>query len=467
MAHLAHIIAAWYKQGRGSMLDIFDALGFRVVDIPLSHIFGKEKMGISGTNTSLLSDQPDFVKPAYGSRCFADIPSTIRYMLTGESQPDLDQDVLGKFNRQYDVVLFFFLDSFGWRFLQDQKAHPLVQRLMQNGKVSKGTSMFPSTTAAHVTAIHTGNHISQSGVYAWQYYEPQLDDIITPLLFSYAGTGRRDTLKPTEIDPQLLYPRDTLYHSLGLNGVLSYVLQHREYTPSTYSDIVFRGARTVPYITFREALVTLEHILKRDRKPLYSFLYFDKLDTVCHKHGPESPHVAAETEQMLTAMEQTFEALERSQQRNTLCIVAADHGQIRVQPKETLYLNQLSALADLPRMMKVNGRGDPIVPAGGPRSMFLHIEAEHMKEAQDLLTESLNGRVTVCTTEQMIREGYFGPNEPSQPFLDRVGDLVLLPHLNETVWWYVPHKYVIKYLGYHGGLAAEEMEIPLCFYEFD
>lgn len=414
-----------------------------------------------------LSSRTDFVKPAYGSHCFADFPATIRYLLTGEGTPDLASDVLGPLNRQYDSVLFFFLDSFGWRFLQDHADHPFVQRLMQGGQVSKGTSMFPSTTAAHVTTIHTGNHISQSGVYAWQYYEPQLDDIITPLLFSFAGTGRRDRLKPTGIDPQVLYPRDTLYQSLARSGVTSYVLQHREYTPSTYSDIVFRGARTVPYITFREALVTLEQILKKDRTPFYAFLYFDKLDTVCHKHGPESRHVAAEADQMLTAMEQLFDAMERAQQRNTLCIVTADHGQIRVQPKETLYLNQMTELVDLPKVMKRTRRGEPIVPAGGPRNMFLHIEDEHLAEAQELLAESLQGRVTVCTTEQMMSEGYFGPQAPSQTFLDRVGNVVLLPHQNETVWWHVPHKYVIKYLGYHGGLAPEEMEIPLCFYAFD
>jgi len=151
---------------------------------------------------------------------------------------------------------------------------------------------------------------------------------------------------------------------------------------------------------------------------------------------------------MLEAMEQTFAALERSQQQNTLCIVSADHGQIRVRPKETMYLNQLSALADLPKMMKQTKRGEPIVPAGGPRNMFLHIEDEHLAEAQAMLCESLARRVTVCTTEQMIHEGYFGP----------------LPH--EVVWWHKPHKYVIRYLGYHGGLAPEEMEIPICFYEF-
>jgi len=424
-------------------------------------------MNKTSLSATPLSERSDFVKPQYNSRCFSDFPKTIQYLLTGEGKPALDPEVLGKFDRQYDTVLFLFLDSFGWRFFQEhQESHPFLQRLLENGHVTKGTSQFPSTTAAHVTAIHTGERISDSGIYAWQYYEPKFDDIITPLLFSYAGTGRRDTLIKTGVDPQTIYPPETFYQALGKKGITSYVFQHREYTPSTYSDIVFRGARTVPYITFRESLVTLQHLLSKDRTPLYAFLYFDKFDTICHKHGPESPHVAAEAEQMLTALEQTFEKLEQSQKK-TLCIVSADHGQIRVQPKETLYLNQLSALADLPKMMQKNAAGALIVPAGGPRNMFLHIEDDHLTEAQQLLAETLAPRVTVCSTAQMIGEGFFGETKPSQTFLDRVGNLVLLPHTNETVWWYQANKYVIRYLGYHGGLAPEEMEIPICFYEFD
>ena len=67
-----------------------------------------------------------------------------------------------------------------------------------------------------------------------------LDTVIAPLLFSFAGTKDRDTLKATGIDRgACTRPRRSTRS--WPRGVTSYVFQHREYTPSTYSDIVYPG----------------------------------------------------------------------------------------------------------------------------------------------------------------------------------------------------------------------------------
>ena len=98
--------------------------------------------------------------------------------------------------------MLILLDGFGWRFFEKVvEAYPALRRFAAADGVAKLTAQFPSTTAAHITCLHTGLEVGQSGVYEWQYYEPQLDAIITPLLFSYAGTKERDQLKATGIDP--------------------------------------------------------------------------------------------------------------------------------------------------------------------------------------------------------------------------------------------------------------------------
>ena len=150
---------------------------------------------------------PDFIRPKYGERCFSDLPLLVHSLLTGQPEAISHLDSTNGLANQYDAVVFLFVDSFGWRFFERfADTHPFLQRFQQEGVVARWTSQFPSTTTAHVTAIHTGLPVSQSGMYEWTYYEPQLDALISPLLFSFAGTKYRDTLHDTGIDPALLYP---------------------------------------------------------------------------------------------------------------------------------------------------------------------------------------------------------------------------------------------------------------------
>ena len=128
-----------------------------------------------------------FVKPLYDSYCFSNIPQTIEFLLTGEGTSALPLDVFGSLPKKYDKVILFFVDAFGWRFFERYTdKYEFLKTMLSSGVVSKMTSQFPSTTAAHATCIHTGLNVGQSGVYEWQYYEPLVDDIIMPLLFSYA-----------------------------------------------------------------------------------------------------------------------------------------------------------------------------------------------------------------------------------------------------------------------------------------
>ncbi len=103
-------------------------------------------------------------------------------------------------------VVTLFVDAFGWRFFERFQDHPLLSRIAQAGSVTKLTSQFPSTTSAHVTTLYTGEAVGQHGVYEWFYYEPQVDAVIAPLLFSYAGDDGRETLVNAGVDGAAILP---------------------------------------------------------------------------------------------------------------------------------------------------------------------------------------------------------------------------------------------------------------------
>ena len=400
-----------------------------------------------------------FVKPLYDSYCFSQIPQTVRYLLGDEDNSGLPTNTLGHLVEKYDKVVLVFVDAFGWRFFEQRsETYPFLKRIMAEGVVSKLTAQFPSTTAAHVTAIHTGLPVGQSGIYEWFYYEPKLDAMIAPLLFSFAGDHERDTLKRTHIPATTLFPERTLYQDLRRRGVASFVFQDQAYAHSPYTQVVTEGAQVIPYRTLSEALVNLSELLLRQQNKSYYFLYFANIDTICHLYGPNSPHVAAEIDMFLTAMERIFHQNLAGKLNRTLFLMTADHGQVETDPATTIYLN--NSLPRIESYIKTNGTGYPLVPGGSCRDMFMYIKHEYVDEAHAYLQKGLEGKAEVYRTEELIDRGFFGSASPSAVFRSRVGDLVILPYKHESVWWYQKDRFEQRYYGHHGGLTREEMETP-------
>lgn len=388
---------------------------------------------------------PEFVQPRYDGGGFAGIPARIRNELKRNA---------------YDAVVLFLVDGLGWRFTERFQDTPFLKRLNRNGRVEKLTSQFPSTTAAHVTTIHTGLTVGQSGVFEWFYYEPLLDRMIAPLLFSFAGDKGRDTLKPAGVQARSLYPNHTLYQTLGNEGVRSHVFGVRDYTPSTYSNVVMQGAKLHGFKTLPEALVNLGLLLEKKSAPAYIHFYFDKIDGLCHEYGPTAPQVEAEIEAFLLVMESFFERTFTGKKKKVLFLMTADHGAMQVDPKTTIFLNTHPRFTGVERFIRPNRQGQLLVPAGSARDMFLYIKDGMLAEAQSFLSERLEGQASVALVSEMMEAGYFGP-EVSRELRSRIGDLVILPHEGESVWWYEKGRFEQRFYGHHGGLSREEMEIPL------
>ncbi|NNM43442.1 MAG: phosphodiesterase, partial [Chlamydiae bacterium] len=150
-------------------------------------------------------------KPLYESYCFSKIPDTIKKLLGVRSVDPLPADCI-KTSEIYEDVILFFIDGFGWVFLEkNQGSQPFLQRTFEKGIVSKITSQFPSTTACHVTTMNTGLPVAKTGIYEWFYYEPKVDDVIAPFLFSFAGDKHSGSLEKTGIPPEEIYPFSTFY----------------------------------------------------------------------------------------------------------------------------------------------------------------------------------------------------------------------------------------------------------------
>ena len=428
----------------------------------------------------------DFVKPRYDSGGFASLPQRVTDLLTGP--------------QKYEAVVLFLIDGFGWRFFEKFQEAPFLKTVARDGQVEKLIAQFPSTTAAQITTLHTGMPVGEHGIFEWIYYEPTLDAIIAPLLFSFAGTFQRDTLKQVGAKPRQLFPTTTLYQSLKKQGVTSTIFQHREYTPSSFGDVIFSGAKSIGYKTLPEALINLAEALAKSTPPrvpcesrdylartgttspradtgtttphadtgtttpAYFVLYNEKIDAISHEYGPDSPQTTAEIQVFLMTMENIFQKALAGSRKKILFLLTADHGQSETDPQTTIYLNRDPRFAGIEKFLKTNRQGELLVPGGSARDFFLYIQAGLVDEAQAFLTARLEGRAEVRKVADLMSEGYFGPRL-SPRFCARAGDLVLLPYRYESVWWYEKNKHEQRYYGHHGGLTPQEMEIPLLMWE--
>lgn len=403
----------------------------------------------------------EFCKPLYGSYSFYQIPYILEYLFSGISPKQFPQDLLGNFQGPIDQVVVILLDAFGWRFFEKYKHQiPELQTIEKNWVVSKMTSMFPSTTTAHMSCLHSGLDASQTGLYEWFILEPFLNEIIVPLIFSFAGDFKLASLETVSFPPEKIFFQKNLYQDFKKKGIHTHAIQPGMITSSPFSKHFLKGAEIHNYDAVEKAIDTIISLAKQPSQKQYLYFYYSDIDSMGHRHGPLSPPFTEAIEKVFIHLRRLFEHL-----KNTAVIITADHGMIEVDPKNTYYLNK--KIPNIEKYFLLNARGKPLTPAGSCRDFFLHLRKESFNECIEILRHFLHGIADVYPTEDLINRNFFGIDPPSDDFLKRVGNAVILPYPKEAVWWYEKKHFQQNYYGAHGGLTPEEMEIPFLFTVFD
>ncbi len=92
--------------------------------------------------------------------------------------------------------------------------------------------------------------------------------------------------------------------------------------------------------------------------------------------------------------------------------------------------------------------------------MFLATEPGRVEVALRFLSAVLKDRTTVIRTDDALGRGLFGKGNLHQQLKSRVGDILILPRGNLTLWYSRPGHERFKLRGMHGGLSPDEMLVP-------
>lgn len=417
--------------------------------------------------TALAMGSGDVVRPLHNGYGFSSIPATIRGLLTaGRSAmgEGLAPDVMGNVPDRADQVILVLVDGMGWNQLaRAQSRGAALREFFATGCVSRLTAQFPSTTAAHVTSLMSGEPVGRHGLYEWYVHEPAIDDVLETFLFSRARLKRAETLREEGVDPRAVYRFPRFADRLRSEGVETHIYQPGRFSGSTYNKYACAGADLFPWFTHAECVVELGRRVREIRaagRRAWHYVYFPEYDSLVHHHGTSSESAFIMLEQIIRLIHEHVAMPLGSggaSDGDVVMMVTADHGAVDVDRSRVRYLNQI--MPEIERDFRVGRSGKAIVPVGMYRDMMLFVRDERLEAVEAALTRELNGLARVRRVADLLRDGWFGES-PSRSLLDRLGNLVILPSPGCAVWWYVKGVFEVWNLADHGGVSPDEMFIP-------
>lgn len=402
----------------------------------------------------------EFLYPCYESFCFSNIPSAILYLLGLRKESPLSS-ILDKADiapTNSKKVVLFLIDGFGYKqWLKYADRYEFLKRFTEGGVVAPITTVFPSTTAAALTTVHSGLTPQEHGLPEWWVYFDELGKIIVTLPFTPIGEKGLDKLLDAGVDPKILFDGKTIHEILSESKIPSFTFIRDTYANSAYSKTIHRGSETTPFINSSDLLTNLRKKIAEISTPAYFYVYWDATDSIAHTYGPHTEQYLAELNGFFYLLQKEFVEKIENLAGEISIMITADHGQVNVDPKQTAYLNQYSEVVD---NFQMGPNGNKILPWGSVRDVFLAIKPEKLDKVFEFLTKTFQNKATVMKTEAALECGLFGQRNLHKKFKSRVGNILILPHGNSTIWYEHFKDGKFDLLGMHGGLTADEMLVP-------
>jgi len=406
------------------------------------------------------SSDDDFLYPQYKQNCISNIPGTILDFFKIKNKRKLPIEINRWSNGEINKVVLFVLDGFGYsQLLRYHKEHKFLSNLVKKCEVSPITSVFPSQTTNALTTLNTGLTPQEHGLFEYYVYFKEIDRIVNTLRFEPIGSRHRNELVENGFEPTTLFNGKNIHSSLRESGVKTFTHIFTSYAYSPCSKLLFDGSTIVPSLKSSDLIVNLKKNLEKENGPAYFFVHLSNLDTIAHEYGPCSYEYSVELSTISYLLQKELvERINTQSAKEILILVTADHGGVNIAPEKTTYLNWYPKIIE---SLQFGTGGKQILPTGSPRDVFLHVREEKLVETKKLLNERIGSKAKIVETKEAIKDGLFGLGEVGREFCDRVGNLLILPYRNETVWYEHFENRKVNLLGHHGGLNQEEMLVPL------
>lgn len=407
-----------------------------------------------------LSLPKDLITPEYAGGSILNLPASICAWLGAPplgAEPLADA-VRADFSQTYRRVILLVVDGLGLnRFLTLADANPaaypglaLWRRLLPDCTLAPLTSIVPSTTAAALTTLWTGQSPAAHGIVGYELWLREYGVVANMIKHNVAsfndepGSLRRGGF---QLDSALNLP--VMGAHLAVHGIQTHAFQHISIARSGLSTMLLQGANGIPYVTQSDLWVTLSALIKsRPDNRQYIYIYWSDLDELGHRFGPNDERITREFDTFSLQLARFLHDLKQTAKGETLFLMTADHGQIftpRVQTYELKHHPQFIGWLTVP-------------PTGEKRFGYLYLHPRSESRLHEYVENTWHGKYRLFSAEQVRNAGLLGPGVPAATLKERMGDWVMLA-LEDAYWWWGDKENTM--LGRHGGLSPEEMLVPL------
>lgn len=313
------------------------------------------------------------------------------------------------------------------------RAHAGHARALTSGMTKKDVaeSVFPSTTAAALTSILTGEWPGAHGLVGYRVLDRSHDRLVNQLT-GWENEG---------LDPATWQPVPTIFEQATAAGRPAFAVGVAAYSSSGFTRATLRGAEFVAAATPAERVEVAYDLAERHPGALV-YCYLPEVDKAGHKYGVASGEWVA-------ALEDIDAALARRVPANVGVLVTSDHGMVDVPARRQVILE--------------SSHLDGIRHLGGePRMLHAYLEPD--ADAVAVLARwraDLEGSADVLSHDEAIASGLFGPSV-TDAASSRIGDLLAIARGSWALYdGTAADQRGRGMIGQHGGVTPEERRVPL------
>ncbi|MBK4346725.1 alkaline phosphatase family protein [Lacisediminihabitans changchengi] len=335
-----------------------------------------------------------------------------------------------------DKAIVLLVDGLGSAQLAARAGHArtLAPLLTKSAVIG---SRFPTTTAAALATLTTGEPSGTHGLVGYSVFDVAHDRVVNQL------SGWEGDNKAGYLDPATWQRVPTLFETAS---VASFVIGPERYRDSGFTRAVLRGAEYRAGASVSDRFAVARQTLDEIETGLL-YLYVPELDQAGHAKGWESPEWTRALEDLDGEVGRFASTLGRREGM----LLTADHGMLDVPVSSHVLFDAEPGLLDGIRHV-----------AGEPRALQLHFEPDASEQHRATVLERWRieegSRSWIVSRREAVDSGWFGHVAPEvEP---RIGDLVIAAR--KAVAYYTQASHAKNsMIGQHGSWTAEETSVPL------